>query len=233
MTYVQSGPAGNAGSSAAAHAARVRAEARRGLWRRIQAWLGVGKEIRRADARAARWALGAEAEEATARLLRPLEAQGWYVRHDLGMAGRRENYDTVMVAPDGTVVVLDTKRWPRNAVTTLVGGRVCCRVEDRHGQVEVEDRHGQVEKVSRYANRIARAVGVPEVVAVILVHGSPVAGGYLEARVPGLPRPVYVLTPDTALTVLSAAPQHRDPARAAQVAAAVDRVLHPYVEPDR
>ncbi|MGW5529449.1 nuclease-related domain-containing protein [Streptomyces xanthochromogenes] len=209
----------SAGQSAAAEAVAIRARARKGVWRRIQAWLGVGKAIRRADAVAERWERGAAAERATALLLKPLEGLGWHVRHDLGMVGRKENYDTVLVAPDGTVIVLDTKAWARNAVTTLVGGRVCCGVEDRHGEVE---------KVGRYANRIARAVGVPEVVAVVLVHGSPVAGGYLEARVPGLPRPVYVLTPSTAVPVLSDAIRYRDPVRAAQAAAAVDLVLRPY-----
>lgn len=214
----------SAGGSAAAHAAAIRAQARKGLWRRIQAWLGVGKAIRRADAHASRWEHGAKAEEATARLLRPLEAQGWYVRHDRALPRSRANLDTVMVAPDGTVIVLDTKAWARNATTALRGGRVCCGAEDRHDQVE---------KVAGYAVRIARAVGVPEVVAVVLVHGSPVAGGYIEAPVPGLPRPVYVLTPGNVVAVLAAALRYRDPARAAQVANVVDRVLPPYVERPR
>ncbi|MGW2863329.1 nuclease-related domain-containing protein [Streptomyces sp. NPDC001205] len=214
----------SAGSSAAAHAQALRTQARQGLWRRIQARLGIGAAIRRADAIAGRWERGAQAEAATARLLRPLEAQGWYVWHDRALPGSRANLDTVLVAPDGTVVVLDTKGWARNAVTALRGGRVCCGREDRHGQVE---------KVASYAIRIAKLLGVPQVVPVVLVHGSPVAGGYLAARVPGLPGPVYVLTPDNAVQILTAAPRYRNPARAAQVAAVAKELLPPYLGPAR
>ncbi|MFI6055479.1 hypothetical protein ACIBCO_36005 [Streptomyces violascens] len=81
----------SAGGSAAARAAAIRAEARKGLWRRIQAWLGIGTAVRRADAEVAKWEGGVEGEEATARLLAPLGGRGWYLRHDLAMSNSWAN----------------------------------------------------------------------------------------------------------------------------------------------
>ncbi|MET8746364.1 nuclease-related domain-containing protein [Streptomyces sp. NPDC004728] len=212
-------------NSAAARAAALRAGARRGLWRRLLALLGVRTAgVRRADSQAARWQHGAAGEEATARMLTALEARGWVIRHDLRLRGRRFNLDHVLASPCGTaIVVLDTKAWHRGRTTALVGGRVCCGAEDRHGQVE---------KVAEYARLVDRALGLPGVAVwpLLVVHGSPVAGGYLETRVPGWDGPVYVLGPDRLLPTLAGAPKARDPRRAAQLAGRVDSVLLPYTE---
>lgn len=210
-------------NSASREAARIRAHARRGVWRRVTAWLGLNPAARRADAQAALWAHGARGEADTARLLAPLEAAGWQVRHDLRLPGGRANLDHVLVSVCGrAVVVLDTKTWHRGRTTQLVGGRVCCGGEDRHGQVE---------KVASYAGRVQAALGVPGVVVwpLLVVHGSPVAGGELRASAPGWDGPVFVLAPERLVPRLAAAPQGvRDPGRAAAVAARVDEVLHPY-----
>ncbi|WP_406163936.1 nuclease-related domain-containing protein [Streptomyces sp. NBC_01005] len=212
-------------NSAAAHAAALRAGARRGLWRRLLAFLGLGgARVRRADAAAARWAHGAAGEETTARLLAQLEAAGWHVRHDLQVAGRRFNLDHVLTSPCGTaLVVLDTKAWHRGRTTTLVGGRVHCGTDDRHDQVV---------KVAGYAEVVAAAVGLlpDQVWPLIVVHGSPIAGGRLEARVPGQRGVVHVLGPDWLVPTLAGAPKARDPRRAAQLAGRVDSVLLPYTE---
>ncbi|MFE7111694.1 nuclease-related domain-containing protein [Streptomyces sp. NPDC057575] len=212
-------------NSAAAHAAALRAGARRGPWRRLLALLGVRTAgVRRADSQAARWQHGAAGEEATARMLTALEARGWVIRHDVRLRGRRFNLDHVLASPCGTaIVVLDTKAWHRGRTTALVGGRVCCGTEDRHGQVE---------KVAEYARLVDRALGVPGVAVwpLLVVHGSTVAGGYLEARVSGWNGPVYVLGPDRLLPTLAGAPKATDPRRAATVMARVDSVLLPYTE---
>ncbi|WP_331764773.1 NERD domain-containing protein [Streptomyces sp. NBC_01238] len=181
--------------------------------------------MRRADIQAARWEHGAAGEETTARMLAALKVRGWAVRHDLRLRGRRFNLDHVLCSPCGTaVVVLDTKSWHRGRPTSLIRGRVCCGTEDRHEQVE---------KVAGYARLVDQALGLPGVAVwpLLVVHGSPVAGGQLEARVQGWDGPVYVLGPDLLVPRLAGAPKARDAQRAAAVAQRVDSVLLPYTEP--
>lgn len=217
----------SAGGSAARWGEEQRRAARRGPWRWLLAALGLSAAARRADALAARTALGAEWEQYTARMLAPLESVGWRVLHDRRLPGRgTANLDHVLVSPCGTaVVVLDTKRWDRRRTTSLVNGRVCVGTEERR-----EDRHGQVEAVARYAARAARAIGVPGVVVwpLLVVHGSWVDGGRLEARAPAWDGPVWVLGPDFLVPTLAAAPGGRDPVRAGRLAARVAAVLPPY-----
>lgn len=213
-----------AGGSADAQAALLRAGARRGVWRRVLAWLGLGAAARRAEAHAARWAHGARGEEATARLLAPLQAAGWHVRHDLRLRGRQFNVDHVLVSPCGTaLVVLDTKNWHRGWTTTLTGGRVHCGADDRHNQVE---------KVAAYAALIAAAIPLPDsaVWPLVVVHGSPIAGGRLEVPVKGGVGVVHVLGPHWVVPALENAPNGRDPAHAAALVHRVDQVLIPYVQ---
>ncbi|WP_399559216.1 NERD domain-containing protein (plasmid) [Streptomyces sp. NBC_00873] len=181
--------------------------------------------MRRADSRAFLWGHGAEGEEVTARMLTALESRGWAIRHDLRLRGRRFNLDHVLVPPCGTaVVVLDTKAWHRGRTTALVRGRVHC---------DKEDRHEEVEKVVKYARLVEAALGLPGVAVwpLLVVHGSPVAGGQIEARVPGWGGPVYVLGPEALLPRLAGAPKVWDPRRAEAVADRVDTVLLPYMEP--
>ena len=210
------------GNSAAREAAAIRARARRGVWRRVTAALGVSPAARRADARAALWDRGAEGEAATAALVAQLLAHGWQIRHDVRLPGRRFNIDHVLISPCGTaVVVLDTKVWHRGRPTVLVRGRVHCGAEDRHVQVE---------KVAGYAAAVQAALGLPGVVVwpLLVVHGSPITGGRLEARAEGWTGPLHVLGPDWLVPTLLSAPKVRDPRRAAAVAARVDAVLRPY-----
>jgi hypothetical protein len=122
------------------------------------------------------------------------------------------------------VVVLDTKAWHRGRTTDLVNGRVHCGTEDRHTQVQ---------RVAEYALLVGQALGLPDVAVwpLLVVHGSPVAGGQLEARVNGWDGPVYVLGPEMLLPRLAGAPTAWDPRRAQAVADRVDSVLLPYTEP--
>ena len=176
--------------------------------------------MRRADAVAARWERGAAGEAATARLLAPLSRAGWHVRHDLRLAGRRFNVDHVLVSPCGTaVVVADTKSWHRGRPTVLVDGRVRCG----------NDRHDQVEAVARYARLVEAALNLPgvAVVPLIVVHGSPVAPGGLEAPVPD--GTVWVLGADQVVARLQAAVRTLpDQHRAAALDVRVKAVLSPY-----
>jgi hypothetical protein len=213
-------------NSAARQAAAIRARARKGFWRRATAAVGLNPQARRADVRAALWAHGAQGEAATAALLAPLERAGWKIRHDVRLAGCRWNVDTVLVSPCGTaVVVLDTKAWRKNWTTQLVRGRVYCR-----NQEGGEDRHGQVEKVAGYAQRIAQELALPgvQVLPLLVVHGSPVAGGCLAAQVQGVVGPVYVLSPSWLVPTLVRSAGTPDVRRTDVVTDRVDRVLLPY-----
>jgi len=188
--------------------------------------------MRRADAVADQWKRGAAGEAATARLLRRLDGpwwlswlvralgRGWHVRHDLRLAGRRFNVDHVLVSPCGTaVVVADTKSWHRGRPTVLVDGRVRCG----------NDRHDQVEAVARYARLVEAALNLPgvAVVPLIVVHGSPVVPGGLEAPVSG--GTVWVLGAGEVVRRLREAVQTLpDRHRAQAVDARVKAVLSPY-----
>lgn len=211
-------------NSAAARAQELRAAARRGVWRRVLTLLGVTAHTRHADAEAARWGHGAAGEDTTAGMLRDLEGRGWLVRHDLSLPGCRWNLDHVLVAPDGTVVVLDTKAWHRGQPTTLVRGRVHCGSEDRHDQVQ---------KVADYARRVAAVVGLPAtgVRPLLVVHGSPITGGFLQVQAGG--ETVYVLGPAYLVPTLSGAPGAVDAVRAGSVAQRVFSVLRPHGEGGR
>lgn len=190
------------------------------MWRRVLTLLGVRFHTRRADAVAARRDHGAAGEELTAGLLEQLEARGWHVRHDLRVPHRRFNLDHVLTSPCGTgVVVLDTKAWHRKRTTALIGGRVHCGTDDRHEQVV---------KVARYARLVADAVNIPApaVRPLIVVHGSEVEGGFLEARVGD--ETVWVLSPAYLVPTLSAAVRTPDVWRAGGMADRVFRVLLPY-----
>ncbi|MCI3279152.1 nuclease-related domain-containing protein [Streptomyces cylindrosporus] len=211
-------------NSAMRWAEETRKAARRGLWRRLTAALGVSAQARRADALAARREHGGRGEAVTAALLAQLQGQGWAVRHD-----RRIPYgaqlDHVLVPPTGTaVVVLDTKTWHRGWPTVVRNGRVCCGTEDRHDQVV---------KVAGYAARVQQALGLPGVVVwpLLVVHNSPVAGGELAVRVPGWDDFVYVLETSRLIPRLAGALYGpADPVGAAAIVERVDRVLRPYGE---
>jgi hypothetical protein len=213
------------GNSAAREAAAIRARARKGVWRRLTAAVGLNQAAVRADAQAALWERGAQGETTTARMLAQLAGHGWQIRHDLRLRGRRFNLDHVLIAPEGTVVVLDTKVWHRGQPTTLVGGRVHCGTQDRHDQVV---------KVAGYAAAVQEVLALPGVVVwpLLVVHNSPVQDGVLTVQAPeaGWAGPVYVLSPPYLVPTLAGGPNRLDPRRAAAVTARVDVVLRPYAE---
>lgn len=204
-------------NSAGREAARIRRTARKGVWGHVTAWAGLNPQAAAADAVAARWRLGAEAERETARRLRALRLYGWRIRHDLQLSGRRFNLDHVLVSPCGTaVVVADTKRWHAGRTVTVDRGRLWCGGEDRTTEAE---------KAARYAHLVADAVGVP-VWPLLIVHGSRVQGRHLEVvTVSGR---VQVVGVDQAVRVLRAGPAGWSWSRARRVAGRVDGALRPY-----
>ena len=79
-------------------------------------------------------------------------------------------------------------------------------------------------RVIRPVDDAARLAELP----MLVVHGSPIAGGFLEARVEGWPGVVHVLGPDWLVPTLAAAPRGTDAANAFRVAVRVEQVLKPY-----
>lgn len=168
-----------AGRSAERWAVQLRQDARRGLWRRLLAWLGWSPAVRRADAQAAHCEAGAKGEQMTAVLLRPLEAAGWTVLHDRAIPGaKRANADHVLVSPGARVFVVDSKLWSARWPVHGEGGRLW------HGS---HARDGSVRAVVFEADMVARALAVP-VQPVIAVHNADVAGGgFMVGGVPVVP----------------------------------------------
>ncbi|MFF9003600.1 nuclease-related domain-containing protein [Streptomyces achromogenes] len=212
-----------AGGSAARWGEEQRRAARKGLWRKLLAALGWSTAARRADALAARTRQGSLGEQWTAAALTRLPP-GWHVLHDRRFPGPgRSNLDHLLVAPGGAgIVVIDSKKWHAGWRTRLVRGRVHCGGEDRHAQVEA---------VAGYARRVARLLGVPEVMVVplVVVHGSSVDDGCLTARVHGWMGPVHVLGPDWLVPTLATAPRGPDARQGDALAERVAQVFPPYL----
>lgn len=213
-----------AGQVPAARAAALRAEARKGVWRRLLALLGYRSAASaRAESLADRALIGARAEAATGQQLWKLETRGWAVFHGLSIPGSRFDLDHVIVPPDGrTVIVLDTKAWNAGQPTYLEKGRVHCGTDDRHAQIEA---------VAGYARRVHAVLGMRVTVwPLVVVHGSEVRGArgeYLEAPVAG-GGVVFVLGIDRLVPELLHASKSVDAKAACKVAARVEKVLPPH-----
>jgi Nuclease-related domain len=111
------------------------------------------------------WRRGAAGERRTARLLAPLERQGWAVLHDLAIPASAANIDHLVIGPGG-VLAIDSKQFR---------GRL--RV-DRDGMVW----HGRHLLVSALrttlweADQADEVLGIAEiqVAAIVAVHGASV-----------------------------------------------------------
>ncbi|GCD40847.1 nuclease-related domain-containing protein [Streptomyces paromomycinus] len=208
----------NAGASAAAKAAAIRAAGRGRWWQRVLHALGFRTQAAvRAAAAAARWEAGAEGERRTARLLAPLTHDGWWCFADRAIPGAGQaNADHVLVAPCGCVCLVDSKLWHRRASVYAAGGRLM------HGR-DNRDRH--VDRAQFEGRCIGQAVKCP-VAVLIAVHNAPVeAGGFTL-------RGVLVLPAEHLAEALRHICGQPDPARARRVAAAVDTLLPPYLPVD-
>jgi len=116
------------------------------------------------------WRRGAVGERRTARLLDPLERQGWVVLHDLAIPGSRANIDHLAIGPGG-VFVIDSKQY-RGRLQLDPSGRLW------HGRYPVAP---SLQAVSFEADQAAQVLPDPGVVVlpVVAVHGTQVPWGKL------------------------------------------------------
>jgi hypothetical protein len=119
------------------------------------------------------WRRGAAGERRTARLLAPLERQGWAVLHDLAVAGSRVNLDHLVIGPGG-VFVIDSKRY-RGRLQLDPMGRL------RHGRYPLAP---TLRAVSFEADQAAQILPDPGVVVVpiVAVHGPRSPGARSSRR---------------------------------------------------
>ena len=119
------------------------------------------------------WRRGAAGEQRTARLLAPLERQGWAVLHDLAIPGSTANIDHLVIGPGG-VLAIDTKQY-----------RGQLRV-DRDGMVWY-GRHLLVSALRTTlweADQADEVLGIADlqVAAIVAVHGASIPWGALRAE---------------------------------------------------
>jgi hypothetical protein len=125
------------------------------------------------DARA--WRRGAAGERRTARLLGPLERQGWTVLHDLAVPDSQANLDHLAIGPGG-VFVIDSKQY-RGRLQLDPSGRLW------HGRYPLAP---SLRAVSFEADRAAQVLAGPQVVVpIVAVHGAQVPWG--KVVVDGVP----------------------------------------------
>jgi len=137
----------------------------------------VGWGLRfRPSPEASAWRRGAAGERRTARLLDPLERQGWAVLHDLAVPGSRAILDHLAIGPGG-VFVIDSKQY-RGRLQLDLSGRLW------HGRHPLAP---TLRTVSFEADQAAQVLPDPGVVVlpVVAVHGAQVPWG--KVVVEGVP----------------------------------------------
>jgi hypothetical protein len=114
------------------------------------------------------WRRGAAGERRTARLLGPLERQGWAVLHDLAVPRSRANIDHLVIGPGG-MFVIDSKHY-RGRLQLDPSGRLW------HGRYPLTP---IVQAVSFEADQAAVVLPDPgmAVVPIVAVHGARVPWG--------------------------------------------------------
>jgi hypothetical protein len=122
------------------------------------------------------WRRGAVGERRTARLLGPLERQGWAVLHDLALPGSQANLDHMVIGPGG-VFVIDSKQY-RGRLQLDPTGRLW------HGRYPLAPALGAV---SFEADQAAQVLTDPDVVVrpIMAIHGAQVPWG--KVVVQGVP----------------------------------------------
>jgi Nuclease-related domain len=114
------------------------------------------------------WRRGAAGERHTARLLAPLERQGWVVLHDLAIPGSRANLDHLVIGPGG-VFAIDSKQYRGRMQLDGVG-------KLWHGRYPLAP---TLRAASWEADQAAQVLPDPgmAVVPVVAVHGAQVPWG--------------------------------------------------------
>jgi hypothetical protein len=114
------------------------------------------------------WRRGAAGERRTARLLGPLDREGWAILHDLALPGSRANLDHLAIGPGG-VFVIDSKQY-RGRLQLDPSGRLW------HGRYSLAP---TLRAVSFEADQAAQVLPDPgvAVVPIVAVHGAQVPWG--------------------------------------------------------
>jgi hypothetical protein len=114
------------------------------------------------------WRRGSAGERRTARLLGPLERQGWAVLHDLAVPDSRANIDHLVIGPGG-VFVIDSKQY-RGRLQLDPSGRLW------HGRYPLAP---TLKTASFEADQAAVVLPDPglAVVPIVAVHGAQVPWG--------------------------------------------------------
>jgi Nuclease-related domain len=142
---------------------------RLGLVVGVLAAMAVGWGLRfRPSPDAIAWRRGAAGEQRTARLLGPLERQGWVVLHDLAVPGSPANLDHLVIGPGG-VFVVDSKQY-RGRLQLDSSGRLW------HGRYPLTP---TLQAVSWEADQAAQVLPDPgvAVVPIVAVHGVQIPWG--------------------------------------------------------
>jgi Nuclease-related domain len=118
------------------------------------------------------WRRGATGERRTARLLAPLERQGWAVLHDLAIPGSTANIDHLVIGPGG-VLAVDSKQY-RGRLRLDANGMVW---HGRHLLVSA------LRTTLREADQADEVLGIADiqVAAIVAVHGASIPWGALRA----------------------------------------------------
>jgi hypothetical protein len=114
------------------------------------------------------WRRGAVGERRTARLLGPLEREGWAILHDLTVPGSRANLDHLAIGPGG-VFVIDSKQY-RGRLQLDSFGQLW------HGRYPLAPTLRAVEFEADQAAQILPDPGMA-VVPIVAVHGAQVPWG--------------------------------------------------------
>jgi hypothetical protein len=114
------------------------------------------------------WRRGAVGERRTARLLHPLERQGWVVLHDLAIPGSRANLDHLVIGPGGVFVIKSKQYRLRLQLDPM--GRLW------HGRYPLAPTLRAVDLEADQAARVLSDPGVA-VVPIVAVHGAQVPWG--------------------------------------------------------
>jgi hypothetical protein len=149
------------------------------------------------------WRRGAAGERRTARLLGPLQGQGWVVLHDLAVPGSPANIDHLVIGPGG-VFVIDSKQY-RARLQLDFSGRLW------HGRYPLAP---ILHAVSLEADQAAQVLTDPgvAVLPILAVHGTQVPWG--KVVVNGVP----VVTARHLPSMLRALPAVLGPERVAALA---------------
>jgi Nuclease-related domain len=158
------------------------------------------------------WRRGAAGERRTARLLDPLERQGWAILHDLAIPGSRANIDHLAIGPGG-VFVIDSKQY-RGRLRLDGSGRLW------HGRYPLAP---TLRAVDFEADQAALVLTDPDVVVVpiVAVHSAQVPWGKVVTN--GVP----VVPARRLPSMLRALPAVQGPERVAALADQARIRFHP------